>query len=90
MKTARLEIRMTEEQKIKMSQAAKRKGVPVSSLALDLMIEGADEILAENHVTYLTEADFTKLLTILSSPPAKPTEYLLESLRMHKEIVQKG
>lgn len=64
-KEARVDIRMSEEHKLILEQAAAVSGQPLTSFVLSSTLDRAREILERETITKLSRRDMSRLLEIL-------------------------
>ena len=78
-KDSRFEMRLTQDQRMKIDQAAETKGLTTSQWALSNLLSAADRDIREAHVIRLNDQAWDDFTAALDSPmPAKITQ-LLES-----------
>ena len=69
-RSARIEMRLSEEQKDLLEQAAAIKGQDLTSFALGVLLEEASGVLKEHEIRTLTLRDMRALFKLLEKPPA--------------------
>ena len=82
-KTARLEMRLSSEQKALLERAAAITGQPLTGFALSHLLERAQEIMDRYQKTVLARRDRERFLSILESD-AQPPPALITALRRQK------
>ena len=68
-KQARLDIRVTQEQKQLLEQAAQLKGLSLSAYVLSNSLEAAREVVESHERIVLSERDRQLFIDTLSNPP---------------------
>ncbi|MBM4411620.1 MAG: DUF1778 domain-containing protein [Chloroflexi bacterium] len=68
-RSARVELRMTPEEKELLAAAAAREHLDVTSFVLRRVLPAAEEILADRHRIVLSERDARRLMEYLDNPP---------------------
>lgn len=84
LKTQRLEMRLTPEDKQLLEQAAALRGVAVTSFALTLLVENARAIVEASQRTTLSRADQERFLALLDEEQ-EPKPALVEAVRRLKK-----
>jgi len=79
-KSARLEVRLTEDAKQLLETAAALEGLPLSAFALTHLLKVAQGIVHERRTTTLSHADGLRLMERLESPP-EPTPALRRAVK---------
>ncbi len=69
-RAARIEMRLSEEQKEILEQAAAIKGQDLTSFALGVLLDEASGVLKEHQTRILTQKDMRAFLKLLEHPPA--------------------
>lgn len=82
-KTDRLDMRLTSEQKELLERAAAISGQPLTGFALSHLLDQAQAILERYQKTVLSRRDQEAFLEILATDSA-PAPALKEALRRHK------
>ncbi|MBT1177659.1 DUF1778 domain-containing protein [Bifidobacterium callimiconis] len=78
-KDSRFEMRLTQDQRLKIDQAAETKGLTASQWALSNLLEAADRDIREAHIIRLNDQAWEDFTAALDQPmPTKITQ-LLES-----------
>lgn len=82
-KSARLDVRLTEDAKQLLETAAAMEGLPLSAFALTHLLKVAQGIVDERRATTLSLADGLRLMKLLESPP-EPAPALRRAARRWK------
>jgi uncharacterized protein (DUF1778 family) len=86
-KTGRLDLRLSDEQKRLIEQAAALAGQMVSSFVLSSSLQRAWELIGEANVIKLSAEDRDRFLAVLGDANAKPGAALLRAARRYKAIL---
>lgn len=87
--TARLEFRVSPEDKARIERAAELSGEPVTSFARSAAEEKADRILREHEATTTVPAEFFDDLIAALDAPAKPNAALRKAAaKLHKTVTR--
>lgn len=87
MRTARMELRSTSDQKEIIETAADLRGVTVSAFILSTVLKNAKQIIAEHQVTDLSIQDW-KLFSEIIDRSTQPNAALEEAVTAHKEQIE--
>lgn len=82
-RSARVELRMTPEEKELLAAAAAREHLDVTSFVLRRVLPIAEEVMAERHRVILSERDALRVLDYLDNPPP-PNAALLEAAAVYR------
>jgi uncharacterized protein (DUF1778 family) len=80
-------MRLKEEQKDLLEQAAAVKGQDLTAFALGVLLREASDILAQHRTRTVTEKGMRAILRLLEHPPA-PNAALRRAARRHAESVR--
>lgn len=69
-RVARFDMRLSEDNKELLEQAAAATGQDLTSFALGVLLEKAEEVLTRHRVTQLTRRDMRRFARLLARPPA--------------------
>ncbi len=83
-KSARFEVRLTDDAKQLLEAAAAIEGIPLSAFALTHLLKVAKGIVDEQRTTRLSLADGLRLIELLESP-SEPTPALRRAVKRWKE-----
>ena len=86
-KRARLEARVSPEQKALFERAAALQGLSLTDFLVRSAQEAAERTVRDHEVIVLSERDTALLLEALSNPPP-PNEALVEAFRRHEALVE--
>lgn len=86
-RSKRLEIRTTPEQKRLFERAAEIRGTSVTDFAVDRLVEAAREIVQESESMQLREQDRKLFFKTLMNPPA-PNDYARAAAAGYKRRVR--
>lgn len=84
-RTARIEVRCSEELKERLNHVAALQGRSVSDLIVQAASEKVTQLLTENQVINLTLQEGQAFAEALANPPA-PNEYLMKSGQHYKDL----
>lgn len=87
-KNARLEARVTEEQKQLMERAAFLRGQNLTEFMVSVLAEAATQTLKDRELLELTERDRAAFAEALLNPPA-PSKQAYADAQWYKETVDK-
>lgn len=85
-KTARLEVRVTEEYKQNIETAAYLRGQNMTEYVLDVLAEAADKTIRQHQILELTKKDIDNFVEVLLSPSV-PTEQATNDAQWYKQII---
>ncbi|NJM70652.1 MAG: DUF1778 domain-containing protein [Scytonema sp. RU_4_4] len=88
-KNARLEARVTEEQKQLMERAAYLRGQNLTEFMVAVLAETAIQIIKDHEFLELTERDRVTFAEALLNPPA-PSEQAYADAQWYKQIMKKS
>jgi uncharacterized protein (DUF1778 family) len=86
-RSARLETRITEEQKALIERAAAYEGRTVSDFVVSTVASAAEAIVHEHEIIRLNRAQSVAFVEALLSPPA-PNAALRKAARRHDRLVE--
>jgi uncharacterized protein (DUF1778 family) len=86
-KNARLEARITAEQKVLIERAAAYEGRSVSDFVVATVQEAAKAVIQEHELLRLNESQSRALVETLLSPP-EPNEALHQAAKQYREDVK--
>lgn len=78
-KDSRFEIRLTQEQRNQLNQAAEIKGLSCSQWALTNLLDAAKRDIKEAHIIKLDDTAWEEFTQALDDPMPEATRRLLES-----------
>ena len=81
-RSARVELRMTPEEKELLAAAAAREHLDVTSFVLRRVLPAAEEVLAERHRIVLSERDARRVLEYLDNPPPPTPGMIAAAVRV--------
>lgn len=84
---SRLEIRIAEDSKHRLMDAASLAGEPVSEFVRHAVMDRTEEVLRDQHETVLPSEFFDELLAALDAPP-KPSPALRRAARRARDVVR--
>jgi uncharacterized protein (DUF1778 family) len=87
-KNARLEARVTTEQKQLMQQAAELRGQNLTEFMVTVLAETATQIIKEHEFIQLTQRDRTSFVEALLNPPT-PSEQAYTDAQWYKKVMNK-
>lgn len=79
LKDSRFEMRLTQEQRSRIDQAAESKGLTASQWALSNLLQAADRDIREAHIIHLSDAAWKDFTSALDDPLPDSTIKLLGS-----------
>ena len=85
-KTARLEVRVTEDYKKNIETAAYLRGQNMTEYVLDVLAEAANKTIRQHQILELTKKDINSFVDALTNPSA-PTEQAVKDAQWYKHIV---
>ena len=85
-KTARLEVRVTEEYKKNIETAAYLRGQNMTEYVLDVLAEAANKTIRENQILELTKKDIDSFVEALLKPSV-PTEQAINDTQWYKQTI---
>lgn len=88
-RAARLDIRITDDAKSLIENAANAMGVTTSAFVLEAAVEKAARILEQIEVIHLNEAESKRFWDLIENPP-EPNEALKNLFNKHKDAEKKG
>lgn len=83
--SARLNFRLSPEQKKVIEEAAEYTGQSVSDFAVATLLEKSRTVLQELQVTKLTARDGKMLLKLLDDVTAKPNDALIRAVKKYEK-----
>jgi uncharacterized protein (DUF1778 family) len=86
-RSERLEIRVTPDQKKEIERAAKIRGTSVTDFAVNKLQEAAREIIQETESFRLREEDRKVFFNALANPP-EPNQYAKDAVARYKSQVR--
>lgn len=87
-KNARLEARVTEEQKQLMEKAAFLRGQNLTEFMVSVLAEAATQIIKDREIIELTDRDRATFVNALLNPPA-PSETAYADAQWYKQLMNK-
>lgn len=81
-RTARLDVRLREDQKATIEEAATQLGQSLSEFAVSVLLERSREVIEQHHRTLLTNRDRDLFLQMLEDE--KPNKALRRAARLYK------
>jgi uncharacterized protein (DUF1778 family) len=87
-KNARLEARVTEEQKQLMEKAAFLRGQNLTEFMVSVLAEAATQIIKDREIIELTDRDRATFVNALLNPPA-PGETAYADAQWYKQLMNK-
>lgn len=88
-KTARLEVRVTEEYKKNIETAAYLRGQNMTEYVLDVLAEASHKTIREHQILELTKKDINSFVDALLNPPA-PTKQATSDAAWYREIIERN
>jgi uncharacterized protein (DUF1778 family) len=85
-KTARLEVRVTEESKKNIEAAAYLRGQNLTEYVLDVLVEASQETIKQHQLLELTKNDLNSFVDALLNP-AVPTEQATNDAKWYQKII---
>lgn len=85
---ARLNFRLSPEEKEKIERAAIASGMTVTDFAVHTLINAADETLERNHTRKLSDRDRDIFLDLLDAE-GEPNDALKKAFLAHDELISK-
>lgn len=85
-KTARLEVRVTEEYKKNIETAAYLRGQNMTEYVLDILTEAANKTIRQHKILELTKKDIHSFVDVLLNPPT-PTEKAMNDAQWYKQTI---
>lgn len=85
-KTARLEVRVTEDYKRNIETAAYLRGQNMTEYALDVLTEASSRTIRQHQLLELSKNDLNSFVDALLNP-AVPTEQALNDAQWYKQII---
>lgn len=82
-KSARIDIRLTEDAKQLIEAAAELQGIPVAAFAVSNLVERARKVIDDHHTTRLSLADMRRFVEILDSQE-EPAPALRKAVKRRK------
>ncbi|BDZ63281.1 type II toxin-antitoxin system TacA family antitoxin [Agromyces mangrovi Wang et al. 2018] len=79
-KNQRLELRLTQEQKAAIEQAAQLSGRTVTDFSVSFLVEQAREVIRAEHELRMSDLAWSEFSTLLERP-AQPVQQLAELLQ---------
>ena len=85
-KTARLEVRVTEEYKKNIETAAYLRGQNMTEYVLDVLAEAANKTIRQHQILELTKKDIDSFVEALLKPSV-PTEQAISDTQWYKQTI---
>lgn len=85
-KTARLEVRVTEESKKNIEAAAYLRGQNLTEYVLDVLVEASQETIRQHQLLELTKNDLKSFVDALLNP-AVPTKQAINDAKWYQKII---
>ena len=85
-KTARLEVRVTEEYKQNIETAAYLRGQNMTEYVLDVLAEAADKTIRQHQILELTKKDLDKFVEALLNN-SMSTEQAISDVQWYKQVI---
>ena len=86
-KTARLEVRVTEEYKKNIETAAYLRGQNMTEYVLDVLAEAADKTIRQHQILELTKKDIDSFVEALLKPSVT-TEQAINDAQWYKQTIK--
>lgn len=86
-KTARLEVRVTEDYKKNVETAAYLRGQNMTEYVLDVLAEASNKTIKQHQLLELTKNDIDAFVDALLNP-AYPTEQAIEDAKWYKKTME--
>ena len=86
-KTARLEVRVTEEYKKNVETAAYLRGQNMTEYVLDVLAEASSKTIRQHQLLELTKNDIDSFVDALLNPTS-PTEQAIEDAEWYKQTLE--
>lgn len=84
-KAARIEMRISSENKNNLQQAATISGVDLTSFVLMAALKEANKVIVQQHERTMSQRDQQKFFQILMADD-EPTVDLIEAVRMYRDV----
>lgn len=88
-KTARLEVRVTEDYKKNIETAAYLQGQNMTEYVLDALAEAANKTIRQHQILELTQKDINSFVDVLLNAPT-PTEQAINDVKWYKKIIDRN
>lgn len=88
-KTARLEVRVTEDYKKNIETAAYLRGQNMTEYVLDVLAEASNQTIRQHQLLELTKNDLNSFVDALLNPSV-PTEQAINDAEWYKQIIEKN
>lgn len=85
-KTARLEVRVTEESKKNIEAAAYLRGQNLTEYVLDVLVEASQETIKQHQLLELTKNDLNSFVDALLNPGVS-TEQAINDAKWYQKII---
>lgn len=85
-KTARLEVRVTEDYKKNIETAAYLQGQNMTEYVLDVLAKAANKTIRQHQILELTKKDINSFVDVLLNPPTL-TEQAINDAKWYKEMI---
>jgi uncharacterized protein (DUF1778 family) len=86
-KTARLEVRVTEDYKKNIETAAYLRGQNMTEYVLDVLAEASNQTIREHQLLELTKNDLNSFVDALLKPSV-PTEQAVNDAKWYQQIIE--
>jgi uncharacterized protein (DUF1778 family) len=86
-KTARLEVRVTEEYKKNVETAAYLRGQNMTEYVLDVLAEASSKTIKQHQLLELTKSDINSFVDALLNP-ASPTEQAIKDADWYRKTME--
>lgn len=86
-KTARLEVRVTEDYKKNVETAAYLRGQNMTEYVLDVLAEASSKTIKQHQLLELTKNDIGSFVDALLNP-ASPTEQAVNDVQWYRETME--
>lgn len=85
-KTARLEVRVTEDYKKNIETAAYLRGQNMTEYVLDVLAEASNKTIRQHQILELAKKDINSFVDALLNPPT-PTEQAMNDADWYKQTI---
>ena len=89
-KTARLEVRVTEEYKQNIETAAYLRGQNMTEYVLDVLAEAADQTIRKHQILELTKKDLDNFVEALLNPSMATEQAISDAQWYKQQIINKN
>ena len=86
-KTARLEVRVTEDYKKNIETAAYLRGQNMTEYVLDVLAEASSKTIRQHQLLELTKKDIDSFVDALLNPPV-PTEQAIKDAQWYQKTIE--